>query len=242
MTNHNDRIFAQPKKISDFRFDDQVAAVFPDMISRSVPGYEQILSTLGTLASRFVTPNSTVYDLGCSLGAASVSMRRGIQHDSVKIVAIDNSEAMIRRAHEHLATFVSHVPVELRHGDILDTAIENASMVVLNFTMQFLAPEDRTRLMQTIYDGLVPGGLLVVSEKLNYTQPRMHQLLDDLYLDFKRGNGYSELEISQKRTALENVMKPDTLEAHQARFRAAGFAESEVWYQCFRFASMIAVK
>ncbi|WP_298442898.1 carboxy-S-adenosyl-L-methionine synthase CmoA [uncultured Ferrimonas sp.] len=242
MSSKQDQIFSQPQQISDFRFDDKVAAVFPDMISRSIPGYGEILATLSQLARRFVQPNSNVYDLGCSLGAATVAMRRGINQDSVKIVAIDNSEAMIRRAGEHLQAFVSAVPVALHCADIRQVEIEDASMVVLNFTMQFLAPEDRSALINKIYAGMKPGGLLVVSEKLNYDQPRMHQLLDDLYLDFKRGNGYSELEISQKRNALENVMKPDTLADHQARFRAAGFDESEVWYQCYRFASMIAVK
>ncbi|WP_028115524.1 carboxy-S-adenosyl-L-methionine synthase CmoA [Ferrimonas senticii] len=242
MSTQHDQIFAQPQRVSDFRFDDKVAAVFPDMISRSIPGYAEILSTLGQLAHRFVTPGSKVYDLGCSLGAASIAMRRGIRHDDVKIVAIDNSEAMIRRAEEHLQAFVSAVPVELHCADIRAVDISDASMVVLNFTMQFLAPEDRDALIAKIYAGMRPGGLLVVSEKLNYRQPKIHQLLDDLYLDFKRGNGYSELEISQKRTALENVMKPDTLETHQARFAAAGFSESEVWYQCYRFASMIAIK
>ncbi|QIZ76441.1 carboxy-S-adenosyl-L-methionine synthase CmoA [Ferrimonas lipolytica] len=242
MSSKHDQIFSQPHQVSDFRFDEKVVAVFPDMISRSVPGYAEILNTLSLLSSRFVCANSNVYDLGCSLGAASLAMRRGIKQDEVKIVAIDNSEAMITRASEHLDAFVSDVPVELHCADIREVEISNASMVVLNFTMQFLAPADRDALVAKIYQGMKPGGLLVVSEKLNYSQPKIHQLLDDLYLDFKRGNGYSELEISQKRTALENVMKPDTLEDHQARFARAGFEESEVWYQCYRFASMIAVK
>lgn len=242
MSSKHDQIFAQPMSVSDFRFDEKVAAVFPDMISRSIPGYTEILSTLTQLAQRFVEADSNVYDLGCSLGAASLAMRRGIHQSNVNIIAIDNSEAMIQRAQDHLQAFVSTVPVELRCADINEVAIENASMVTLNFTMQFLAPADRDALIAKIYAGLRPGGLLVVSEKLNYDQPKMHQLLDDLYLDFKRSNGYSELEISQKRNALENVMKPDTLAVHQQRFADAGFSESEVWFQCYRFASMIAVK
>ncbi|MBY6185624.1 carboxy-S-adenosyl-L-methionine synthase CmoA [Marinobacter hydrocarbonoclasticus] len=243
MTSEQDRIFSKPlAKVADFRFDDKVASVFPDMISRSIPGYGQILHTLGEIAGRAVQPGTRVYDLGCSLGAATTAIRRGLGEKQVEIVAIDNSEAMVKRAREHLDAFVSPIPVELICADIRDVGIENASMVVLNFTLQFLAPADRDALLAKIYKGMVPGGVLVVSEKLVFSQPQLHQLLDDLHLDFKRANGYSELEISQKRNALENVMRPDTTEQHMARFKAAGFQESGLWFQCFNFASMVAIK
>lgn len=243
MTSEQDRIFSKPlAKVADFRFDDKVASVFPDMISRSIPGYGQILHTLGEIAERRVQPGTRVYDLGCSLGAATTSMRRALGERDVEIVAIDNSEAMVKRAREHLDAFVSPIPVELVCADIRDVAIENASMVVLNFTLQFLSPDDRDALMAKIHQGLVPGGVLVVSEKLVFDQPNLHQLLDDLHLDFKRANGYSELEISQKRNALENVMRPDTTERHMVRFKAAGFSEAGLWFQCFNFASMVAIK
>ncbi|GAA5188228.1 carboxy-S-adenosyl-L-methionine synthase CmoA [Ferrimonas gelatinilytica] len=243
MTVEQDKIFSKPlDQIGDFRFDDTVASVFPDMISRSIPGYGEILQTLSKLARKAVTADSQVYDLGCSLGAATLAMRRGIRETGVKIIAVDNSEAMINRAQSHLQAYVSDVPVELVCADIRDVAIEHASMVVLNFTLQFLAPEDRDRLVTKVYRGMCPGGLLVVSEKLVFAQPQTHRLMDDLHLDFKRANGYSELEISQKRTALENVMRPDTLEQHQARFAKAGFRESSLWFQCYNFASMVAIK
>ncbi|GAA4881013.1 carboxy-S-adenosyl-L-methionine synthase CmoA [Ferrimonas pelagia] len=243
MTAKQDRIFSKPlSKVGDFRFDDKVASVFPDMISRSIPGYGEILTTLSQLAGRCVQANSQVYDLGCSLGAATIAIRRGIQQPDVKIIAIDNSEAMVKRAQDHLQAFVSDIPVELICADIRDVTIENASLVVLNFTLQFLAPDDRDALITKIYQGLKPGGILVVSEKLVFEQPKIHELLYDIHLDFKRANGYSELEISQKRTALENVMKPDSREQHQARFAHAGFAESELWFQCYNFASMVAIK
>ncbi|SHG82949.1 carboxy-S-adenosyl-L-methionine synthase CmoA [Ferrimonas marina] len=243
MSAKQDRIFSTPQSsVADFRFDDKVASVFPDMISRSVPGYGEILHTLSEIAQRFVSENSNVYDLGCSLGAASLAMRRKVSAQGVRLVAIDNSEAMIKRAKEHLDAFVSPVEVDLVCADIRDVAIERASMVVLNFTLQFLNPDDRDRLIRKIYQGMLPGGILVVSEKLVFPQPRLHKLLDDLHLDFKRANGYSELEISQKRTALENVMRPDSWQEHQARFARAGFEESTLWFQCYNFASMIAIK
>ncbi|MBY5980982.1 carboxy-S-adenosyl-L-methionine synthase CmoA [Ferrimonas balearica] len=243
MTSEQDRIFSKPlAKVADFRFDDKVASVFPDMISRSIPGYGQILHTLGEMADKVVQPGTRVYDLGCSLGAATSSIRRALADRDVAMVAVDNSEAMVKRARDHLDAFVSPIPVDLVCADIRDIEIENASMVVLNFTLQFLAPDDRDALLAKIYQGMVPGGLLVVSEKLVFSQPAIHQLLDDLHLDFKRANGYSELEISQKRNALENVMRPDTVEQHKARFQAAGFSQSDLWFQCYNFASMVAIK
>ncbi|MBY5991714.1 carboxy-S-adenosyl-L-methionine synthase CmoA [Ferrimonas balearica] len=243
MTSDQDRLFSKPlAQVADFRFDEKVASVFPDMISRSIPGYGQILHTLGELAQRFARPDTRIYDLGCSLGAATSAMRRALGERSLEIVAVDNSEAMVKRAQEHLEAYRSPIPVELVCADIRDIEIANASMVVLNFTLQFLAPEDRDALIRNVCAGLNPGGVLVVSEKLVFDQPSIHALLDELHLDFKRANGYSELEISQKRNALENVMRPDTLAQHQARFSEAGFHASGLWFQCFNFASMVAIK
>jgi tRNA (cmo5U34)-methyltransferase len=243
MHSQADNLYAQASsQIDDFQFDSRVAGVFSDMIRRSIPGYGQIINTLGDFANRFVTPDSQVYDLGCSLGAATLSIRRRIQGRQSRIIAIDNSQAMIERCRENLNAYVSDTQVELVCGDIRDLAINNASMVVLNFTLQFLPPEDRTQLIDKIYRGLNPGGILLLSEKIRFDDPLIHRVLDEQHLDFKRANGYSELEISQKRSALENVMKPDTLEIHRARLAAQGFSHVSLWYQCFNFASMVAVK
>ncbi|WP_394201858.1 carboxy-S-adenosyl-L-methionine synthase CmoA [Shewanella waksmanii] len=243
MKSAQDTIYATAcEHISDFQFDDKVAGVFPDMIRRSVPGYGQIISTIGEFADKYVTANSRVYDLGCSLGAATLSIRRKIQGRQATIVAVDNSEAMTQGCQQNLSAYVSDTPVDLICGDIRDIEIENASMVVLNFTMQFLAPTDRDNLLRKIHQGLNPGGMLVLSEKLYFEDQKIQTLLDDLHLDFKRANGYSELEISQKRSSLEHVMKPDSLPVHIERLNAQGFEHTNIWYQCFNFASMVAIK
>ncbi|TKB50571.1 carboxy-S-adenosyl-L-methionine synthase CmoA [Ferrimonas sediminicola] len=240
---HHDKIFAKPQQnIPDFSFNEQVVSVFPDMISRSVPGYATIVNGIGNLCARVAQPGSRIYDLGCSLGAATLSMRRHLDDRGCTLVAVDNSQAMIKRAAEHLAAFVSPTQVELICADIRDIEIDNASMVVLNFTLQFLPPEDRSALVAKIHRGLLPGGVLVVSEKLRFDGDRVHQLLDEMHLDFKRANGYSELEISQKRTALENVMKPDSKQQHYQRFQDAGFREYSSWFQHLNFASLMAIK
>lgn len=243
INNSRDNIFAAPlDSMGDFQFDQQVAEVFPDMIQRSVPGYSNIITAIGMLTKRFSQPNSVLYDLGCSLGAATLEMRRNIEQENCQIIAVDNSPAMIERCQRHLNAFKGNTPVTIMCKDIQDTDINNASVVILNFTLQFIEPQSRQALINKIFQGLNPGGILLVSEKLRFENETAQSLLTDLHHDFKRANGYSELEISQKRNALENVMLTDTQEQHMERFTNAGFNTSELWFQCFNFCSMIAVK
>jgi len=238
-----DDIFAEPlAQVPDFSFDAQVADVFPDMIQRSVPGYQTIIQTIGKLSSRFQQADSNYYDLGCSLGAATLAMRRNIDAVNSNIIAVDNSSAMVERCERHLQAFRSEVPVQVKLADIREQSIENAAIVVINFTLQFLPKADRSALLQRVYQGLKPGGLLILSEKFVSADSTANDLLVELHYDFKRANGYSELEISQKRSALENVMKPDTLVEHQQRLTAAGFNSQTLWFQCFNFCSMVAIK
>lgn len=240
---NKDTIFAAPiEKLGDFTFDESVAEVFPDMIQRSVPGYSNIITAIGMLAQRFVTEGSQVYDLGCSRGAGILSIRRNLQTNKVKIIGIDNSQPMVERCRSHINAYHSQIPVEILCDDIRQIEIKNASMVVLNFTLQFLPRADRLELLSKIYRGLNPNGILVLSEKFTFENEIMNALLIDLHHTFKRANGYSELEVSQKRTALENVMLTDSIETHKDRLRQAGFTQIELWFQCFNFGSMIAVK
>ena len=238
-----DSIYAEPlAQVQDFCFDDNVAAVFPDMIQRSVPGYQTIIQTIGKLTQKYQQANSHYYDLGCSLGAASLAMRRAISVSGCQVVGIDNSPAMVERCKLQLQAYRGDVPVEILLDDIRQTPLHDAAVIVSNFTLQFLPKSDRDALVQRIFQALKPGGIFILSEKIVLDDRLCHELLIDLYYDFKRANGYSELEISQKRTALENVMRPDTIAEHQLRFQQAGFASSTVWFQCFNFCSMVAVK
>lgn len=240
---HKDTLFAAPiEKLGDFTFDESVAEVFPDMIQRSVPGYSNIITAIGMLAERFVTADSNVYDLGCSRGAATLSARRNIRQSGVKIIGVDNSQPMVERCRQHINAYHSEVPVEILCDDIRHIDIQNASMVILNFTLQFLPPQDRTVLLEKIYRGLNPNGVLVLSEKFRFDDEKVNDLLIDLHHQFKRANGYSKLEVSQKRTALENVMRTDSIDTHKVRLKSVGFSQVELWFQCFNFGSMIAVK
>jgi len=239
----HDTLFSAPiDKLGDWTFDERVAEVFPDMIQRSVPGYSNIISMIGMLAERFVQPDSNVYDLGCSLGAATLSMRRNIKVPGCEIIAVDNSPAMVERCRRHIDAFRADTPVNVIESEILDIELKNASMVVLNFTLQFLEPADRQRLLNQVYQGMRPGAALVLSEKFSFEDKDVGELLFNMHHDFKRANGYSELEISQKRSMLENVMLTDSVETHKARLHQAGFQHTEVWFQCFNFGSLIALK
>ncbi len=244
MIKKQDAIYATPLSgIIDFQFDERVADVFPDMIQRSVPGYGMMISNIGILAAKYAQAGSQCYDLGCSLGAVSLAMRQRICQVDCEIIAVDNSPAMIERARELLERdSASIVPVKMVCADLQDVSIENASVVVMNLTLQFIPLVERLNLIKRIYQGLKPGGILILSEKIAFEHPDRQQLQDELQLDFKRANGYSDLEISQKRTALENVMIPETLTCHQQRLQAAGFVFSELWFQCFNFASLVAIK
>jgi tRNA (cmo5U34)-methyltransferase len=238
-----DRLYAAPQKVTaDFVFDERVAAVFPDMIQRSVPGYATIINMIGTLASRSVKPGTRCYDLGCSLGAAALAMHQGMGQRTVPIIAVDNSQPMLDRAQALLAKSDALPDIELRCADVLNVTIENASMVVLNFTLQFIDPAERARLLGRIYEGLQPGGILVLSEKIALPSDAMQQLFTEMHHSFKQTQGYSQLEISQKRSALERVLLPESLDTHRQRLQSVGFETVEVWFQCFNFVSLLAIK
>jgi len=240
---HQDRLYSDSRKqIDAFAFDDSVAHVFADMIKRSVPGYGLTLSMLGVLAKQHVTDNSNVYDLGCSLGAGTLSMRENIQGNHVTIVGVDSSAAMLSRCSDIVEKHHSPIPVKLICADVRTIAIEKASMAVMNFTLQFVPEEDRLTLLSKIFDGLNPGGILVLSEKIAFNDKAEEQLQIDMHHAFKRAHGYSDLEISQKRTALEDVLVPESLATHHMRLREAGFSRSYTWFQCFNFSSIIAIK
>lgn len=243
MTDGRDTIYSEPLgEPAAFAFDESVVSVFPDMIKRSVPGYTTIIAMTGLLAGRFARPGTHCYDLGCSLGASSLAMRQHVRGQDCRIIGVDNSPAMIERCRSIIETDSHEQPVDLVCSDIEDVPIENASVVVLNFTLQFIPVERRAELINRIYAGLGPGGILVLSEKVLFADPHLNQLNIDLHHEFKRANGYSDLEIAQKRQALENVLVPETLDAHRRRLSAAGFSSCDVWFQCFNFASLVALR
>jgi tRNA (cmo5U34)-methyltransferase len=243
MSDVQDKLFATSRAVSSgFRFDEQVVKVFPDMIARSVPGYELVVPMIGMLARRYAQPGTRIYDLGCSLGAASLAMSLAVRASGMEIVAVDNSAAMVTRCKQNLVGMCGSVPIEVHLQNMLDTRIENASVVVLNFTLQFLELDQRQVLINQISAGMCAGGILIISEKIAFEDTQEQADQTAWHHDFKRTQGYSELEIAQKRDALEDVLRPETEAAHFERLRTAGFSRPRRWFQCFSFASYIAFK
>ncbi|MEZ6136142.1 MAG: carboxy-S-adenosyl-L-methionine synthase CmoA [Pirellulaceae bacterium] len=241
-----DNIYALPHaRVGDFAFDEAVADVFPDMIARSVPGYASILAMIEQLSERFALPGTNVYDLGCSLGAATWLMAKRIPA-SCTLHAVDNSPAMVSRlrarSEQEQAALEGACAIDVHQADVREFPLSNASFVVLNLTLQFILPAERRDVLAAVYDALLPGGALLLSEKVWFELPTVDKLLTELHHDFKRAHGYSDLEIAQKRTAIENRLIPDTLPQHEQRLGEIGFRVVAPWFQCFNFVSMLAIK
>lgn len=241
MSKHDNIYQTAHQQLVNFTFDKTVVDVFPDMIRRSVPGYETIITLLGNLASQYSQTQTNIYDLGCSLGASTLSIANQVLTKEVNYIAIDNSPEMVKQCKHNLSIKLDN-PFEVRCEDILSTTIENASIVVLNFTLQFLPPDDRQQLLSTIYQGLNDNGCLILSEKIQFSDPKQQARVTQWHHHFKRANHYSDLEISQKRKALDNVLIPDSIDFHHQRLHDCGFSSVDTWFQCHNFASFIALK
>lgn len=241
MSSEEDRIFAEERaQTTAFTFGDQVAGVFDNMIRRSLPGYDAVIDMLGVFARRYSKTGTCVYDLGCSLGSGLLSMQKGAAFAGARLIGVDSSAAMLKRCSAHLEG--QGATASLRCENAQDVSFEPSSLIVLNFTLQFVPLGSRARLIQNIADALVPGGALVVSEKLDFESARERELCSQLHDEFRLGNGYTPLEIEQKRAALSGVLFAETEQAHRARLALAGFTDAQLWFRCCNFASFICVK
>jgi len=238
-----DNLFSQTQpEIPEFVFDDKVARVFTDMIKRSVPGYSTLLTGIASIAHVYAKPATNCYDLGCSTGASTLAMSSALTHTDCHFIAVDNSAAMIQRCHDTIQQAAPELPIKIILADCLDIEIHNTSIVVMNLNLQFIPLEHRKTCINRIYNGLLPGAVLVLSEKIDFANAQENHWHQSAHHAFKHLHGYSALEISQKRTALENVLLPETLETHHQRLTRAGFKFTTTWFQCFNFISMIAIK
>jgi tRNA (cmo5U34)-methyltransferase len=236
---HRDQLFADlVAEPSQFSFNEAVVDVFPDMIQRSVPGYGTVVRMTGVLTEQYAKEGTHVYDLGCSLGESIRAAELAIGDRACHLIGVDNSPAMIAKVREEmrpLSKIVWHL------SDITQMEFKTASVVIMNFTLQFIPIHERLKLLKQIRSAMVPGGLLILSEKLTMPDAEMNQLMVELHHDFKRSQGYSDLEIAQKRDAIDNVLIPETAEVHRTRLAEAGFSRSSIWFQCLNFASFIAI-
>ena len=241
----SDKVFAAPlQRVADFTFNKEVAAVFDDMVDRSVPFYQEIQRMVAELATDFAQPGTNVYDLGCSTCASFLQIDRVMPAEAgVRFVGIDDSVQMLNKARAKLAAVDFERPFHLEVAD-LNTGVDisNASVVMLVLTLQFIRPLYRERLIKSIWRGLGDNGCLIVVEKVLGENSTFNRLFIKHYYEMKRRNGYSELEIAQKREALENVLVPYRLEENKELLRGAGFRHVDTFFKWYNFCGMIALK
>ncbi len=223
-----------------FSFNKEVTEVFEDMIDRSVPGYKTSLSLISHYAQRFYQKDTNCYDLGCSLGASSLSIVNNVK--DVRVIAIDNSEAMINECITRFQESPKYQNVQFLQEDIMESAIENASFIVVNYLVQFLDLTQRDMLFEKIYRALLPGGVLLVSEKVHYENKYQTNRIFRTHHKFKAANGYSDLEISGKRDSLEGVLLTEYEEDHLLRASKAGFKKTEKVLSNLNFRTFVFLK
>lgn len=230
---------------SDFEFDDKVVEVFNDMIGRSVPYYTEQQAMIKEMAQELYQPDTQVYDLGSSTATTLLNLCSAITPPA-SFVGYDNSLPMIEKAKERVQEHGFSDRIDLLegdfNGDLSKLSLENASLVTMCWTMQFVRPLQRERVVRWIYDGLVDGGALILTEKVLTQDHRMNRFFIDLYYNYKERNGYSQTEILRKREALENVLVPYTLEENMELFRRNGFETVETFFQWYNFVGILCVK
>jgi tRNA (cmo5U34)-methyltransferase len=237
-----DTVYANPlEQIEEFRFDASVADVFENMINRSVPGYPLVLDLIGVLTEKYAVENTNCYDLGCSLGASTLKIRQHLP-ESCHLVGVDNSRVMVERCRANIDRDHSQATVEILEQRLQDTIIEDASIVVINFTLQFIPDDERQALINSIAEGINEGGALIISEKVRFEDDSLQEAMTELHHAFKKYQGYSDLEVAQKRVSLENVLIPNSERQHIERLTMAGFESAQTFVRCFNFASFLAVR
>ena len=242
MNSKRDDIYVQTfDNPSPFTFNESVADVFPDMIRRSVPGYNTVIAMTGQLIARYARPGAIIYDLGCSLGASLLSAARHPQTNGCQIIGIDNSAAMLLKCRELIDRDLPGNNIQLIEGDLITQDFNRACAFIMNYTLQFISVEQRLALLKRIRAALSPGDALILSEKIELATPEMDALMINLHHSFKRAEGYSALEVTQKHQALHKVLIPETRNIHIQRLKEAGFSHYEFFFQYFNFASLIAI-
>lgn len=231
-----DRLFNKPIK-KQFEFDEEVVSVFDDMINRSVPFYKEVAELISNFAVKNVEENSTIYDLGCSTGTLLIDIFAK-SDKSLNLIGIDSSEAMIERAKRKSKAYGAKI--EFLKADILDFDYNKADVFISNYTLQFIRPIKRDKLIKKIYNSLKEDGIFIFSEKVISEDKKLNKDLIDIYFDFKKKQGYSEFEIMQKREALENVLVPYTVKENEEMVKSAGFKHFEVIFRWANFATFIA--
>jgi tRNA (cmo5U34)-methyltransferase len=230
------------ENIADFNFGEKVASVFDDMLERSVPFYLEMQRMIAEIVADFAVPGTHIYDLGCSTGTTLLNLDESVP-PNVKLIGVDNSEDMLVKCREKLEAHHWTREHELICADLdQGLKITNASVALMILTLQFIRPLHRERLVRDILAGLNESGCLILVEKVLGEDSIFNRLFIKYYYDFKKRNGYSEMEIAQKREALENVLIPYRLLENREMLLREGFRHCDVFFKWYNFSGMVAVK
>lgn len=228
--------------IQNFNFGAETANVFDDMLDRSVPYYQEIQRMIGELCSDFAVPGTNVYDLGCSTCNTFFAIEKSIPEDCT-CIGWDYSPEMLEKGRKKLEARKFSRPYELKCADLnKGVAITNASVVILNLTLQFVRPLLREKVVQSIASGLNPDGCLILVEKVISENSTINRLFIKHYYEMKKRNGYSEMEIAQKREALENILVPYHIDENQRLLLSNGFKACDTFFRWYNFSGILAIK
>ncbi len=237
---NKDNLFKKQKIESDFVFNKEVAQIFDDMLNRSIPHYREVIDLISQILNRYLPPNPAIYDLGCSTGNTLIYLAGALKEKKPNLTGFDNSSDMIEKAKEKAKAYGKNIA--FFNKDIFEAEIENADAIILNYTLQFIRPLKREQLLKKLRNSLKKDGVLILSEKIVFNHPVLNRDFTEIYYDFKKRMGYSELEIAKKREALENILIPFTLEENLSLLKQAGFTFATPFFQWVNFVSIIAVK
>ena len=238
-----DKIFADGEFAKgSFRFNDEVASVFDDMAGRSIPYYKDVIEIIGQAALNFIPSKGSIYDLGCSTGNTLIYLAKILSGRKVKLTGLDPAEAMLQKAKEKAGVFTYGHDINFEQGFIENYDFKDADMVILNYTLQFINVDEREKVMKKIYNSLKAGGILIFSEKIKQEDDKVDNFNTEIYNKFKKNNGYSFLEIANKRQALENILVPESLSGNMNLLNKSGFSRSEILFKWLNFTTIMAFK
>lgn len=224
---------------SNWEFNAEVTACFDDMLSRSIPGYNDMRNLCTELGLRFTHLHGDIVDLGASRGAAL----RPFLNQGHFCYALEVSEDMCKAMEEEFPRVQN---LEIRNVDLRDpialSGINYIKVALSVLTLQFVPIEYRARIIQNISNHMVEGGAFIFVEKITNTDSVIQELFVNTYHEFKNRNGYSLQDIEAKRASLENVLVSVTEEMNMSYLYDAGFTHVECFFRNLNFAGWIAIK
>jgi tRNA (cmo5U34)-methyltransferase len=216
---------------------------FDAHIAREIRGYETLFSIASGLADTVIATGTNVYDLGCSTGRFLVSLAKRIADETdtfrrryVQFIGIEPNDNFADR-HRDAPDSVTFI----RKRVTPSTQFENASLISAIFTLQFIPIHERQPVVRNIYEGLNPGGVFLLAEKVYSSDPEIDRLINNSHLDFKR-EITDAAQILENDVRLRSIMRPLTLQENVSLLGNAGFNRCECFWRVNNFVALIAIK